>query len=142
MLKAEIFCLFCLFLGLCPLVACGPTNHEAMEGEPRTPPAREVPTHVLTEAEVGTVTEAEVGDWVEVHLPEPDEPLAWEPRGTTALEAAGPEAGEVRETEEGPVRVFRYRAIEIGETGLTFALGEPGSEASPRRTLEFPVYVR
>lgn len=128
-----------LVLGLAP--ACGPVNQGGAETDPQAGRGAPVPTHVLTEANAETLTEAEAGDWIEVHLPEPVEPLEWEQRGRHDLEPAGPAEGELQETEEGPRRVFRYRALAVGRTSVTFALVLPESDRPPRRQLTFPVEV-
>lgn len=138
--ELKILCVL-LVLGLAP--ACGPANQGEADTNPQqTGQAAEIPTHVLTEAHAETVTEAEVGDWLEVHLPEPSERLEWKQRGRHDLEPAGPVGGEARVTEEGPRRVFRYRALAIGRTSVTFALIHPESGRAPRRELTFPVEVR
>ena len=88
-----------------------------------TPPAANVPVHVLTLEQAGSLTEAEQGDLIEIRL----EPAAWRltrQSGEARLEPYGNATADA----------FRYRATSVGNLELTFADGQ--------RTATYRFFVR
>jgi hypothetical protein len=124
---ALIAALLLALLAACPRAGSRAGGVQEAAGEP---PAAPVPTHVLTEADVGRTQQAEQGDHVSVRLREsPDSGSRWQLAGVRgpALETTR----EALETErvdgaERPVRVYSFFAAAVGRSELLF---ERGSES-------------
>jgi predicted secreted protein len=111
---------------------------------PGARPAASIPVHVLTQREAGSVTSVEQGDIIEVRLDEPAPAEAvWRmsrQRGSARIEALG-EPARVQEP-TGAKRVFRFRALAIGELELAFARRTQAGAAEPERSMTFRLVVR
>jgi len=92
--------------------------------------------------DAGTITTAEQGDFIEIRLNEPPSGGTWRLSnrlGDARLEAEG--ADRVVQKETGPIRIFRFRALGVGRSELSFTLFAPES-AAPVRELKFMFAVR
>lgn len=132
---ALIAALLLPLLAACPRAGSRAGGAQESVGEP---PAAPVPTHVMTEADVGRTQLAEQGDRVSVRLREsPDSGSRWQLAGVRgpALETTH-EALEQESVDgaERPVRVYGFFAAAVGRSELIF---ERGSES-----LVFAVEVR
>lgn len=126
------------------LARCAPqddaTNHQyAQAGDP---PARSVPTHVLTRDQAGSRTQAEQGDFIEVRLQQLDAGI-WQllrQTGDGRLKALGQAAfagGDARATQ-----MFRFRAERIGSVELAFVLQAAPNAPRPATVVAFDITIK
>lgn len=106
-------------------------------------PAAPVPTHTLSIDEAGSTTAAEQGDLIEIRLAEhPAAGGTWRlsrQSGNAQIEAQGEPA--LVEGKTGIQRVFRFRALGIGQLELTFALQTPRAP-EPRQIVTFTLLIK
>ena len=138
-------------LALCSawLAGCKPPSSPAHETRARAErpspaaPAAPVPTHTLSIDEAGSTTEAEQGDLIEIRLAEDSAAgETWRlsrQSGNARIEAQGEPA--LVEGKTGLQRVFRFRALGIGQIELAFALQTPRAP-EPRQIVTFTLLVK